>query len=345
MTHRFPIKEIARQAGVGLATVDRVLNARANVSPQTRKRVAAAIAELEGQEGQLTAKGRQLFVDIIVEAPTRFSSHIQRAAQAVLPNLAMAVFRPRFTLEDMMDADDVAQTLERVRRRGSHGVCLKARDLPQVRSGVAALEAAGIPVVTLVTDLPGTPRRAYVGLDNANAGRTAAFLIAMATKGSKGAILTCRSQDAFYGEAERFEAFCEALKTAAPDLEVFDVSGGAGIGVQTHRRTEAMLEKHNPDVQAVYSMGGGNKAILAALEDRGVRGLPFVAHDLDAENAHLLETGQISFVLHHDLEADMRAAFQTIALSHGMGLPSVAPTLSDIEIITPFNRPRRQAVR
>jgi len=38
MTHRFPVKEIARQAGVGPATVDRVLHARANVSPQTRAR-------------------------------------------------------------------------------------------------------------------------------------------------------------------------------------------------------------------------------------------------------------------------------------------------------------------
>ncbi|MGB4111442.1 MAG: LacI family DNA-binding transcriptional regulator, partial [Yoonia sp.] len=35
MTHRFPIKEIAAQAGLSTATVDRVINMRPNVSAQT----------------------------------------------------------------------------------------------------------------------------------------------------------------------------------------------------------------------------------------------------------------------------------------------------------------------
>ena len=54
MTHRFPIKEIALQAGLSTATVDRVLNGRAHVSAQTKARVAAAVGELEGQEAQLS---------------------------------------------------------------------------------------------------------------------------------------------------------------------------------------------------------------------------------------------------------------------------------------------------
>lgn len=60
MTHRFPIKEIARQAGLGTATVDRVLNGRAHVSPQTKLRVKAAIEESKTQETQLAARGRRL---------------------------------------------------------------------------------------------------------------------------------------------------------------------------------------------------------------------------------------------------------------------------------------------
>ncbi len=39
MAHRFLIKEIALQAGLGVATVDRVLNDRAHVREHTRKRV------------------------------------------------------------------------------------------------------------------------------------------------------------------------------------------------------------------------------------------------------------------------------------------------------------------
>ena len=49
MARRFLMKEIALQAGVGLATVDRVLNGRPNVHERSRQRVQHAIKELERQ--------------------------------------------------------------------------------------------------------------------------------------------------------------------------------------------------------------------------------------------------------------------------------------------------------
>ena len=71
MTHRFPIKEIALQSGLSTATIDRALNGRAHVSPQTQERVKAAISELEAQEQQLSARGRRLFVDKNVGADSQ----------------------------------------------------------------------------------------------------------------------------------------------------------------------------------------------------------------------------------------------------------------------------------
>ena len=70
MTHRFPIKEIARQAGLGPATIDRVLNNRANVSPQTRNRVAAALREFftARHDALLTTIRNQAKLDAAIEA-------------------------------------------------------------------------------------------------------------------------------------------------------------------------------------------------------------------------------------------------------------------------------------
>lgn len=160
MTHRFPIKEIARQAGLGTATIDRVLNGRANVSPQTKLRVTAAIEELREQEAQLAARGRRLFFDFVVEAPSRFSREIKLAAEAVLPQIGTAVCRPRFLLQEIMEEDEVVAALKRIVKRGSQGVCLKARDTAKIRQAVNTLTAARIPVVTLVTDVLGTVRPA-----------------------------------------------------------------------------------------------------------------------------------------------------------------------------------------
>jgi LacI family transcriptional regulator, galactose operon repressor len=338
MTHRFPIKEIALQAGLGTATVDRVLNDRPNVSPQTRQRVHAAIAELKGQETQLSARGRRLFIDFVVEAPNRFTDEIKHAAETILPTLGAGVFRPRFIFQEVMTEDDVLAILRRIAKRGSHGVCLKARDLPRICDAVNALTTAGIPVVTLATDIPNSSRTAYVGLDNANAGRTAAYLMTKFLGGQAGTVLTTKSQHAFFGEEERDSGFREVMKRDCPDVELIDASGGAGVPWHMIKHVAEMVSDVK-DLKGVYSMGGGNEAILQILADQGHRPQVFIAHDLDKENKRLLEQGVLTFVLYHDLRADIRNAFLAFAQHHRLMQLDETPHVSDIQIVTPFNPP------
>ncbi|WP_163413907.1 substrate-binding domain-containing protein, partial [Escherichia coli] len=77
---------------------------------------------------------------------------------------------------------------------------LKAPDVAEVRAATARLAGAGIPVVTLVTDLPDTGRQAYVGIDNRAAGQTAAYLIGEWLRGGPARILVTISSNSFRGE-------------------------------------------------------------------------------------------------------------------------------------------------
>ncbi|SMY08470.1 LacI family DNA-binding transcriptional regulator [Flavimaricola marinus] len=336
MTHRFPIKEIARQAGLGTATVDRALNGRAHVSPQTRARVAAAMAELEGQEAQLAARGRRMFFDFVIEAPDRFGREVRRAAERVLPQIGAAVCRPRFVMQEIMSEPEVVAALARIAKRGSHGVCLKARDLPGIRRAVDALVAAGIPVVTLVTDVTTEGRFAHVGLDNDSAGRTAAYLMVQSLRGAAGAVLATRSNESFLGEKAREQAFTLALARRCPRLRIVPVSGGSGVPYETARLI-AEVAGQVPDLRAVYSMGGGNRAILQVLAEHGIAPEVYVAHDLDVENRALIAEGAVSFVLHHDLTADMANVFQAFLHWHRLVPEMPGPLLSPVQVITPEN--------
>ncbi|MFT5626049.1 MAG: LacI family transcriptional regulator [Lentimonas sp.] len=338
MTHRFPLKELARQSGLSTATVDRVINNRANVSPQTKARVAAAISELEGQEAQLNARGRRLFFDFVIEAPTRFSREVQQAAEQVLPRIGSAVCRPRFLAQEIMREDDVNAALARIAKRGSHGVCIKARDLPEVREAVDQLIASGIPVVTLVTDLTMTGRIAYVGLDNQSAGRTAAYLIAKTVGDSAGTVLTSRSNNRFLGEEEREIAFNATLNRLCPNLRIIDASGGSGVHFETSRIMQSVLTGLD-QLRAVYSMGGGNMAILNALEQNGSLPDIYVAHDLDIDNRRLIEAGRLSFVIHHDLRVDLQNVFQSFLHHHKLTPGPLQSTMSHIQVVTPENIP------
>ena len=332
MTHRFPIKEIAQQAGLSTATVDRALNKRAHVSPQTRQRVTDAISELEGQETQLSARGRRMFIDFVVEAPARFSREIRRATEDVLPTFNPAVIRPRFNFKERMSEDECAAILGRIAKRGSQGVCIKARDLPAIREGISELVKKGIPVVTIFTDISGSDRLAYAGLDNFNAGRTAAYLLANLLHHTSGTVLTTKSDTLFEGEDDRYRGFCEVMARLRSDLRVLDTS--------TARQVELAIS-NTQDIRAVYSMGGGNIAIQQVLENLQRQPDVFIAHDLDADNLKLLRDNKLTVVLQHDLREDIRNAFLHIMARHKLVKLTETPAASDIQVITPMNIPSR----
>ena len=338
MTHRFPIKEIARQAGLGTATVDRVLNDRPHVSPQTRERVFAALDELERQEQQLAARGRRLFIDIVVEAPRRFSNEIRRATENTLSRFSAGVLRPRFIFNEKMTDSEVVGILNRIARRGSDGVCLKARDIPAVRTWVDHLEETGTPVVTLVTDIPSSRRTAYVGLDNANSGRTAAYLLSKTLRRKTGTVLATRSDEAFFGEKERYISFCETLSESCPGLRIIEFSDGSVFERSTQERLRNLVVQIE-DLAAVYSMGGGNSVIINSLKKNSKMSPIYIAHDLDRENRNLLREEKIDFVLHHDLLADMRNVFLSIASRHGLVSSAEGNLASDVQVVTPYNLP------
>lgn len=339
MARRFLMKEIALQAGLGLATVDRVLNGRKHVRDHTRQRVQHAIKELEKQQFQLATSGRKVVVDVVVEAPQRFSDEIREALESELPGLHPAVFRPRFLMQDTMTTAEVVDALSAIGRRGSHGVLLKARDVPEIAAAIAGLQQRGIPVITIFTDIPQSSRVAYAGLDNRMAGETAAYLIGQWLGRRDGDVLITMSSERFRGEEERDASFREELTRRNPKLRLVDASGGHGLDAETEKRVKRAVGS-NRKIVAVYSMGGGNVAILRALGSLGQTPQCFIGHDLDRDNVDLLHEGKLSAVLHHDLRQDMRSACHSIMHFHKLLPASAVDLSSSVVVITPANIPR-----
>src|SRR3954470_4505279 len=152
------VADIVTQSGLSRATVDRVLHGRAGVRPETVAQVERAVAELERQRSQVQLFGRTIVVDLVMQAPERFSTASRQALEAELVSLRPAVVRSRAQLSEQSDPEAAARVLDRVAGRGSDGVILKAPDHPVVAAAVAGLAERGIPAVTFVTDVPASGR-------------------------------------------------------------------------------------------------------------------------------------------------------------------------------------------
>ncbi|OCP10273.1 MULTISPECIES: LacI family DNA-binding transcriptional regulator [unclassified Ensifer] len=336
MAHPFLVKDIAFQAGLSAATVDRVLNERPGVRRQTVARVRAAIKELEKQQAGLDVQGRKFAIDIVMEAPERFTDAVRHAFESEALTFAPTIFRCRFHFAETMRPQDIVQLLDRIRLRGTDGVVLKAPDVPEIVAAVARFETSGIPVVTLVTDLPNSPRTAYAGADNRAAGETAAYLIGERFSDTLATVLVTLSSGRFRGEEEREIGFRRLLRERYPAIRIVEISEGHGRDIETGALADAALAA-NPDINAAYSIGGGNRSVLAAFERLNRHCALYVAHDLDEDNLALLRERRIHFVLHHDLKTDARTAFRAIMLHRQA--PAAGSQLSAVVVITPCNVP------
>ncbi|MGW5770840.1 LacI family DNA-binding transcriptional regulator [Streptomyces longwoodensis] len=338
MGHPFPLREIARQAGLSEATVDRVLNGRGGVRPSTAQEVHRAIADLDRQRTQVRLVGRTFMVDIVMQAPERFSTAVRAALEAELPSLHPAVLRSRYHFRETAEAADLVRVLDRIARRGSQGVVLKAPDVPEVTAAVGRLTAAGIPVVTLVTDLPASARVGYVGIDDRAAGATAAYLMGQWLGDRPAHVLTSLSSGFFRNEEEREMGFRAVMRARHPERALVEIAEGQGLDATQYDLVRAALAR-DPEIRAVYSIGGGNIATLRAFADVGRACAVFVAHDLDHDNTRLLREHRLSAVLHHDLRQDLREACHIVMRAHG-ALPQAGPSLpSAIQVVTPYNMP------
>lgn len=336
--HRHRVREVAAQSGLSPATVDRVLNRRPGVRSTTVAQVERAISELDQQRDQIQLGGRTFLVDLVMQSPERFSSAVQGALQAELPGLRPAVIRSRFHLREEGSPAEMVRTLDSIGQRGSSGVLLKAPNDPRIVDAVDRLADRGIPVATLVTDLPLSRRIGYVGIDNRAAGATAAYLINAMSPDPAAPALVALSSSTFRGEEEREIGFRTTMRTLCPGRPIREVSETDGLDATMLAAVSRTLAE-TPEIGSVYSIGGANNAILEAFRRAGRVPQPFIAHDLDGDNTVLLHQRHITAVLHHDLRADMRQACRLILQAHKAlpGRPQSIP--SQVQVITPFNQP------
>ena len=341
-----PIHQIAIHAGVSDATVDRVLHDRGGVRDSTTARVKRAIAELKEQQALFEVGGRVFTVDLVMVAPQRFSSAVWNSFDTAIPALRPAVFRIRPHMHERIEPTHLIGTLDKIATRGTQAIILKAPDLPEVIEAVDLLADQGVPVITIVTDLPTSNRVAYVGIDNQAAGATAAYLISQwlptTSDGEdhKNVLVTLSSQR-FRGEGEREIGFHATAEEIAPSWRTFELAETDGLDATISEQL-AHLADTRP-IDAVYSIGGGNRATLDTLQRHGQRPGVYIAHDLDADNRHLLRRGQISAVLHHDLGTDALRACQLIMQFHGAVPGRPATRATPIQVITPYNTPNQRS--
>lgn len=336
------LKDIAREAGVSVATVDRVLHGRAGVRADTARRVREAVARYDFRPlraGSELARAKGMtFALVMPTGDNIFMKMIREQIADMSGWLAARRATVETILTDVFSPDVLAQTLELLAGRFD-GVAVVALDHQGVRAAIDDLVASGMFVVTLVSDVPGSRRHHYVGIDNVAAGRTAASLIGRLTLSRNGKIGVIAGSQLLRDHAERIFGFQQVIGLEYPHLTLLSVVEGGDKDSLNEGLTARLISDH-PDLIGVYNVGAGTPGVAKAISDCGrERQIVFIAHDCTPFTRRCLLRGVIDAVVSQDPGRQARSAMRVL-----LGLVRLEPFLAEqekipIEIIMRDNLP------
>ena len=276
------IKEIAALAGVSRGTVDRVLNHRGGVNPQTAAKVqeiAQALDYRPNRAGLALAaqKHPQTLGVILFSRDNPFFADVLQAVNAKAQELA--AYGCQVLIRQISgEVQEQLEVMDQLAAVPVSGIAMVPCNHSAVRRRINQLWDAGIPVVTLNTDIENSRRLAYVGSHYTRSGQTAAGLMClMAREPVRAGIVTgfphilCHTQ--------RIAGFSQALKERDPQGRIVASVENQDDEIESYRQTMAMLTEH-PEINALFFAAGGVYGGCRGLQDLGLAGrIPVVAFD------------------------------------------------------------------
>lgn len=306
-------KDLAKAAGVSLATVDRVLNARSGVREKTVQAVTEAIQRIGFERNQVAAT-------LARQRGYRFAFALPRSGGEFLDEIAERIREfERAGRADMIETtviriDDrdphkAAQSLGRLSAEDLDGVAIMAPETPQIRDALHRMRERGIQTIPFVAN---QQEDGFVGIDNRAAGATAGRLMGRFLGARGGAIIALTESTQSRDSLERRLGFDGVINRDFPQLKILPTLETHGDPGRTQHILRNALGAHDA-VVGLYLMGAeARMPIEVARTLQATEGRVTIAHERTPSTEAALRQGHIDAVIHQDPGHLVRSAVRIL---------------------------------
>jgi LacI family transcriptional regulator len=340
MVKRPTLHDLAKAAGVSIATVDRVINRRLPVSGDTSQRVVQA-AENIGYHATSLLKRRIHEMPVrrfgfLLQKPDAF--YKQLGQELVSATRASHVVEGKPTVEFV---DDVVPSIIAERlllmSKKAEALAVVAMDHPTVNEAVETIVAQGKPVFTLLSNINSAACSGHFGADSRKCGRIAGWTISrLAKKPGKIGILVGSHR---YLNQELSEiSFRTYMREHAPAFQLLEPIINLDDERIAYEAVSDMVAT-NTDLVGIYVSGGGQEGLIRALREFCVpHQLVAVCNELTPATRAALHDGVIDLTLGTPFASLARLLVDAMAKgTTGQDMPHLRPLNLPPDVFMPEN--------
>jgi LacI family transcriptional regulator len=309
-------KDLAKAAGVSLATVDRVLNDRSGVRKDTVERVNQAIEKIGFSRNMVAAnlaRGKDYrFLFLLPRTGDQFLAELIARIDEANPAFASEMMRAEVVQIHESDPHQIANYLGSLDAKSVDGVALMAPESPQVRDAKARLTQRGIESVAFISGQTTADSEDFVGIDNHAAGATAGRLMGRFSDRDPGKILVIAETMHARDSLERRLGFDEVINADYPHLTVLPSLETYGDPDRTARIIRGSFASHR-DIAGVYVLGSEARVPLAVVTDIAAAAQPIIiAHERTPFTEAALMAQRIAALITQDPGHLVRSAIRIL---------------------------------
>lgn len=334
-------KDLAEAAGVSLATVDRVLNNRPNVSQKTRDKVQTAIEQI-GFVRNLAA------VNLLRNKPYKFRFIFPKRGDLYLKELIQQVEHANKSLRsdmtfvdlqqlDMADPHLVANHIMSINPTELDGLAIMAPESPPVRDAISRLNERGVHIVQFLSAQENLEQLDFVGVNNYAAGATAAKIVGKFCGSKTGSIMVISETMLSSDSIERRHGFDAVINSRFDDLRPLPSLETYG-DVSRARRIIGNQLDHCDDIVGVYIMSSEARIPIEVMcEKLNLSDVSVVVHERTPFSEAALKNDQIDAIIAQNPGHAVRSALRILRARSEAREPNSAQESIRIEILLDEN--------
>lgn len=307
-------KDIARDMGVSLITVQRALNNSGYVAEDLQKKIrdyAEKKSYVPHRASLALTRNRDINIGVFSTTnPKYFWDDIERGVKVVANQIKTFRYEVQYYRIPEFDTKKFLTILKNAIHKGLDAAAFINQPVFDMEKIIGTVERAGIPYLMYNVDAPQTNRLCYIGTNYRAGGRLAANFIGKVLslkKQRKVLIITSqRERPLDYSPGpninnDRLEGFLEYMKEWYPSIKCVQENLISSLDdPNSDKQIFHILKNHEKRVDALYFIPAFNPSFHLVLDRLSYRDVIILQHDIDPAAMQGLEDDLITAVIYQD---------------------------------------------